>query len=72
MEPIEIHAKEYRPMNTRESRLRYLEEALQPSGLVVLPWDGRELREDCIRRYGYDPLARGVTYFLADEHDRAA
>jgi hypothetical protein len=53
-------------------RLDRLEETINPHGIMVLSWDGAESRETCIRRHGFDPADRRMTFILADEVDLRA
>ena len=51
-------------------RLEKLEaENSKDDGVKVLVHDEGESRDDCIKRHGYDPMARGVAYVLANELD---
>lgn len=52
------------------SRLEKLEQARAPCGLICFAWNGVEDRNDCIRGYGYDPEAEGMTYILVDPTDQ--
>lgn len=55
------------------TRLERLENATKPHGLACLARQNGEAREACVRRHGYDPLARGgMTFVLLDDADQRA
>lgn len=56
-------------LQTLRNRLETLEEKLNPSGVVVIAWDGIEGRDECIRRVGAD---RRTVFILADATDQRA
>ncbi len=51
-------------------RLEKLEaEKSKGDGLRVLAQNDGETSDECIKRYGFDPMARGVAYVLANKLD---
>jgi hypothetical protein len=55
-----------------KTRLEKLEAALLPCGIECVSMVDGETREECIRRHGFEPGARGTVFICLDAADQRA